>query len=140
MGLRRWRLVKVLEQGLQMYSTSARVHLIKLTREQHGKVTCPVVLFCLALLQHGVKSLIVRFLGWKPSGYSGPCTLFVLLLFWIPCGVWQELNIWNSNSGSVSQGVVCRLSVLELPGMLLKSLDFWDCPYRSTESRCCHKD
>lgn len=82
---------------------------------EHREVTCPVVLFSLALLQRGVKSLTVRFPRCKPSGYLGPCTLLVLWSFWIPCGVWQELNIWSSNSHSVSPGVVCWLSVLQLP-------------------------
>lgn len=40
----------------------------------------------------------------------------------------------NSNSGHISQGVMCWWSASELSGMLVGSVDFWGCPYKSTET------
>ena len=101
--------VKVLEKRWQVYKTSARVHLVKIDLlREHDAITCLVkAFFFLALLSRGIKSPIVRFPGWKPSGYSGPCIRFGLWSLSEFHAVWLGLvHICGSDNGSVSQGVV----------------------------------
>lgn len=100
--------VKVLEKRCQVYKISARVHLVKIDLlRKHDANTCRVMPFFLALLSRGIESPIVRFPGWKPSGYSGPSILLGLWSLSEFHAVWLGLvHICGSDNGSVSQGVV----------------------------------